>query len=148
MSHLWQPFLCLYLKVQGSVAKHLYDHHLHQPSIIVTITNPITITMVIIIDGFCLRLQITACTSVYSLLCRDPSSLTSATSIIYLGWGYCSRYLLFWVNSADGVFAVDSCYFLRNDSGGGLLSITADFSQMLIPRGRMESINCNTVTVV
>ena len=29
-----------------------------------------------------------------------------------------------------------------------LLSITADFSQMLIPRGRMESINCNTIAVV
>ena len=29
-----------------------------------------------------------------------------------------------------------------------MLSITADFSQMLIPRGGMESINCNTVTVV
>ena len=29
-----------------------------------------------------------------------------------------------------------------------LLSTAVDFSQMLIPRGRMESINCNTITVV
>ena len=46
LSHLWQSFLCLHLKVKGSVAKHLHDHHLHQPSIIVTITNTITIIMV------------------------------------------------------------------------------------------------------